>query len=129
MRICWTWLKSESSKGLGTGAAALKLAIIDGPPDEQSGDIKKMTEELAALRTRMNQFTSGKGKGKGKMSTPLPPFNERKTWFYCYKCKQHGLHMSKECRLTDDQKAALPPQPRFPIPTTTPHDTQFPNGM
>ena len=124
-------VKSESSKGHGATAASLKLAAIDSEGQEQTDDMKKMTEELVALKSRLNTFTAGqKGQGKGRAtSTPLPPFNERTTWFYCYKCKQHGLHVSRECKLTEDQRKALAPQPRFPIPTTTPTDSQFPNGL
>ena len=125
-------IKSETSKGLGAKSAALKLAAIEESEGaEQNDEFRKVAAELAALKARMNTFTagSGKGKGKGKASSPLPPFSERKTWFYCYKCKQHGLHVSRECKLTEEQKAALIPQPRYPQPTSVPRDDQFPNGM
>ena len=127
-------VKSESSKGLGVKAASLKLAMVDDEyqPPEQTEEVKKMTAELAALKARMNTFTAGsagRGRGRRRATTPLPAFNDRKTWFYCYRCKQHGLHISKECRLTEEQKQRLSPQPRFPIPTSTPTDAQFPNGM
>ena len=122
-------IKSEAARGHGAKAAALKLAAIDEVvPDPESEKLKLVNEELAALKTRMNTFTAG-GKGRGRATTPLPPFNERKTWFYCYKCKQHGLHVSKECKLTKEAIAKLTPVPRYPNPTTNPSDSQFPNGL
>ena len=124
-------IKSEAARGHGAKAAALKLASIDDiqtPVDPESEKLKAVNEELAALKTRMNTFTAG-GKGRGKITTPLPPFNERKTWFYCYKCKQHGLHISKECKLSKDAISKLTPAPRYPNPTSTPSDSQFPNGL
>ena len=119
-------IKSEAAKGNGARAAALKLAVVEDNQEEDT-QLKIVNEELAALRTRMNTFTAGKG--KGRQDTPLPPFKDRKTWFYCYKCKQHGLHVSKECKLTKTQIADLLPAPRYPNPTTTPSDKQFPNGL
>ena len=122
-------IKSEAAKGHGAKAAALKLAAIDEIiPDPETEQLKLVNEELAALKTRMNTFTAG-GKGRGRATTPLPAFNDRKTWFYCYKCKQHGLHISKECKLSKEAIAKLTPAPRYPNPTTTPADSQFPNGM
>ena len=125
-------IKSETSKGLGAKTAALKLAVVNAG-DERSEEMKRVTEELAALKSRLNTFSGGaKKNGNGqtdKKKTPLPPWGERRTWFYCYKCKQHGLHVSRECRLTQEQRDSLIPQPRFPIPTTTPHDEQYPNGL
>ena len=120
-------IRSEAAKGHGAKSAALKLAVVE---DNQEDDIqlKLVNEELAALRTRMNTFTAG-NKGRGRQDTPLPAFKDRKTWFYCYKCKQHGLHVSKECKLTKQQIADLIPAPRYPNPTTTPVDKQFPNGL
>ena len=119
-------IKSEAAKGHGAKSAALKLAVVE---DNQGEDetLRSVNEELAALRTRMNTFTAGKG--KGRQDTPLPPFKDRKTWFYCYKCKQHGLHVSRECKLNKTQIAELIPAPRYPNPTTTPADKQFPNGL
>ena len=123
-------VKSESSKGLGATSASLKLAALDDSY-EPSNEWRMISNELAEIKTRMNTFSAGagRGRGRGKATTPLPAFKDRKTWFYCYKCRQHGLHVSKECRLNDDQKARLTPQPRFPLPTSTPTDAQFPNGM
>ena len=123
-------IKSEAAKGKGAKAAALKLSAIDDEY-EPNDELKRVTEELAALKTRMNTFTAGttnKGRGRGRPNTPLPPFNERKTWFFCYKCKQHGLHASRECKLTEDERKQLTPQPRYPTPTGTPYDSQYPNG-
>ena len=122
-------VKSETAKGMGAKAASLKLAAIEGEETEPTEELKKVTAELAALKTRMNTFTAGKGKGKGKFTTPLPAFSDRNTWFYCYKCKQHGLHVSKECKLTEAERKALTAQARYPVPSGTPTDAQFPNGM
>ena len=119
-------IKSEAAKGHGARSAALKLAVVEDNQDEDD-NLRQVNEELAALRTRMNTFTAGKG--KGRQDTPLPPFKDRKTWYYCYKCKQHGLHISRECKLTKAQIADLIPVPRYPNPTTTPSDKQFPNGL
>ena len=126
-------IKSEASKGKGAKAAALKLAAIDDEY-EPKDEVKDLKEELAALKTRMNTFTAGsgsagRGRGRGRQNTPLPPFNERKTWFYCYRCKQHGLHASRECKLGEEERNKLTPQARYPAPTGTPYDTQFPNGQ
>ena len=125
-RILELAIKSETAKGHGAKAAALKLAAINEDLTE-GNHLKKVNEELAALRSRMNTFTAGT-KNK-KPNNPLPPMKERKTWYYCYKCKQHGLHISKECKLSKDQIAKLTPAPRYPNPTSTPSDSQFPNGF
>ena len=128
-RILELAIKSETAKGHGAKAAALKLAVIE---DEMQEDptLRKVNEELAVLRTRMNTFTAGKNKNnKQNHSTTLPPIKDRKSWFYCYKCKQHGLHISKECKLTKEQISKLTPEPRYPNPTSTPADSQFPNGI
>ena len=126
-------VKCEASKGHGAKSASLKLAAID---DEYSpnDEVKRLNDELAALKTRMNTFTAGsgqtgRGRGRGRQNTPLPAFEDRKTWFFCYRCKQHGLHISRECKLTDDEVKKLTPQQRYPVPTGTPTDRQFPNGM
>ena len=122
-------IKSEAARGHGAKAAALKLAAIEDG-QEESSQLRMVNEELAVLRTRMNTFTAGaRGRGRRTQSNPLPSFSERNTWFYCYKCKQHGLHISKECKLSKDQIAKLTPAPRYPNPTTTPSDSQFPNGL
>ena len=124
-------VKSEAARGHGAKAAALKLAAIDdnnNEPETDTDKLKSVNEELAALKTRMNTFTAG-NKGRGKITTPLPAFKDRTTWFYCYKCKQHGLHISKECKLSKDAISKLTPAPRYPNPTSTPTDSQFPNGL
>ena len=120
-------IKSEAAKGHGARAAALKLAVIE-EKQEDSFQLSKVNEELAVLKSRMNTFTAGT-KGRKKFNTPLPAFHDRNTWYYCYKCKQHGLHISKECKLSSDQINKLTPAPRYPNPTTAPTDKQFPNGM
>ena len=120
-------IKSESARGQGAKAAALRLAAIE--ENTENSNIDRVNEELAALRTRMNTFTAGNKSRNNKFSSPLPPFNERNKWYYCYKCKQHGLHVSKECKLNEEQISRLTPAPRYPNPTTTPKDGQFPNGL
>ena len=120
-------IKSEAARGQGAKAAALKLAAIE--ENTEVNHINKVNEELAVLRSRMNTFTAGTKTRNRKFNSPLPPFNERNTWYYCYKCKQHGLHISKECRLNDTQISKLTPAPRYPNPTSTPKDSQFPNGL
>ena len=125
-RILELAIKSEAAKGHGAKSAALKLAVVE--EDHEDGlQLKLVNEELAALRSRMNTFTAGT-KGR-RQDSPLPPFKDRKTWFYCYKCKQHGLHISKECKLSKTQISELVPAPRYPNPTSTPFDKQFPNGL
>ena len=125
-RILELAIKSEAAKGHGAKSAALKLAVVE--EDHEDGlQLKLVNEELAALRSRMNTFTAGT-KGR-RQDSPLPPFKDRKTWFYCYKCKQHGLHISKECKLSKAQVSELVPAPRYPNPTSTPFDKQFPNGL
>ena len=119
--------KSEAAKGHGAKAAALKLAVIEELQHEEN-HLRMVNEELAVLKSRMNTFTAGKGRGK-QNSNPLPPIKDRTSWFYCYKCKQHGLHISKECKLNKDQISKLTPAPRYPNPTSTPRDEQFPNGL
>ena len=121
-------IKSEAARGQGAKAAALRLAAIEENKDD-TYEMNKVNEELAVLRSRMNTFTAGTKTRNKRFNTPLPPFNQRDKWYYCYKCKQHGLHISKECRLTEDQISKLTPAPRYPNPTSTPKDNQFPNGL
>ena len=127
-RILELAIKSETAKGHGAKAAALKLAAIDDDALDETR-LRKVNEELAVLRSRMNTFTAGTKSKTKTFNNPLPPMKDRKTWYYCYKCKQHGLHISKECKLTKDQITKLVPAPRYPNPTSTPSDSQFPNGF
>ena len=54
------------------------------------------------------------------------PMNERNA-IKCYKCKQWGRHMMRECKLTREECESLTPGPDE-RPVGDVHDTQYPNA-
>lgn len=103
--------------------------IDDGAYGESKDDpIQALTQELAALKSRLG---SGKKKATNQRSNdrpPLPPMEKRNRWIYCYNCGQYGLHVSKECQLSKEDAKKKERMPRFPAPSGTPYDAMFPNA-
>jgi len=87
--------------------------------------------ELAALSARLAQMTAGGGgkKNGGKDSNrgPPPPMHARTTWFWCYKCQQHGLHTAKECPRSAAEISQLTKQDRRTKPSGPVFDPCFPH--
>ena len=87
--------------------------------------------ELAALSARLTQMTAGGGGNKksgGKNDRgPPPPMHARTTWFWCYKCQQHGLHTAKECPRTAAEISQLTKMDRRTKPSGPVFDPCFPH--
>ena len=118
--------------------AAKMLAGINMELGDQAGATAQggLVAELAALREQFKKFAGG---ATPKTSTPaaggraggarrvMPPMSQRDRWRACYRCKQWGLHIRDECRLTDTEIAKLPVCDLNNKPAGPAHDKQFPN--
>ena len=51
----------------------------------------------------------------------------QRTAIYCFKCKQWGVHIRSECKLTADQIKSLTPEDRNARPQGVVVDAQYPN--
>ena len=126
--------RAESTEGLAknVGIAAINAdgaAAFPGHASQTSGLLSNddLKAEIAALTTRLNQFTGGaKGKKANTPGTPRPPFGQRQ-WTFCFKCKQWGVHVQSECRLSTEELSRLTPQKRSDKPSGPPRDKQYPN--
>ena len=78
---------------------------------------KSDTEEVAAV-------TKGQPKRKPLKDKPM---SERPAVF-CFKCKQWGKHILKECKLSAEDISRLTPQSKADKPKGQVKDTQFPNA-
>lgn len=87
--------------------------------------------ELASLNARLSQMSAGgkgKGGGAGKANRgPPPPMHERNSWYWCYKCQQHGLHTGKECPRSAAEISQLPKADRRAKPAGPVFDPCFPH--
>ena len=120
------------------GATALPVATVP-PQTAGTTNADALKAEIAALSSRLNQFTAGgnKRQGQGRRSggnatttsspaQPRPPFSQR-NWTYCFRCKQWGVHIQSECKLSMEDIRQLSPQNKSEKPSGQPFDRQYPN--
>lgn len=87
-----------------------------------------VSTQVQAGRTQ-EVYAIAKGNPK-KAKTPgkTTPMSERRGPILCWKCKQWGKHVIKECKLTADEIAQLTPQSKEDKPTGEVYDKQYPNA-
>jgi hypothetical protein len=66
-------------------------------------------------------------KEDSKRKTVMPPMSARDRRRHCWRCRQWGLHIRDECKLSDSDIARLEPKDRDSKPSGPAYDTQFPN--
>ena len=115
-----------------------KVALLQAGKDTMQEPTKselkgELLQEIRAMLDRNNgqvaAIGSAKGGPNGRKRTPLKdkPMAERPPVF-CFKCKQWGKHILKECKLSTEEIARLTPQSRNDKPTGTVTDQQYPNA-
>jgi hypothetical protein len=93
----------------------------------------KMIAELAAIKKTIQSMSASGGGGRkkeaggSKKRTVMPPMSQRDRWRHCWRCRQWGLHIRDECKLSDSDIARLEPKDRDTKPSGPVFDTQFPN--
>lgn len=131
-------VRAESAEGLGK---IVQLAGIGEAPTEQfpapfhshgsaadpvAKQLAAVSSELAAVTSRLNQFTAGQRNGQKAAAGPRPSMAQR-DWTWCFKCKQWGVHLRDECKLSAAECKKLTAQSRNRRPEGSPSDSQYPN--
>jgi hypothetical protein len=92
----------------------------------------KMVAELAAMKKMIQSLSASGGGGRKKeettrRKTTMPPMSARDRWRHCWRCRQWGLHIRDECKLSDSDIVRLEPKDKDSKPQGPAFDTQFPN--
>lgn len=93
-----------------------------------------MAEKLRALQAEVNAIrTQGKPKNGNKTGQKTGaqlakiPIHSRRSWVFCYNCKQWGLHFAAECLRSAQEVGTMQPQDRAAKPQSGPVDRDFPS--
>ena len=112
-----------------------KVSALFGSDDRVETLTAKIEEMRRALASSGGQTVGAVNKSNGnsnnkfaKKPGKFTPMSERKGPILCWKCKQWGKHVIKECKLTADEIAQLTPQSKEDRPTGEVIDKQYPNA-
>jgi hypothetical protein len=123
------WEGAAKSKNSNRQIAGYSLELApEGASGGAANSEERIVAELAALKTQFARLAGGKKNNTGeKKKTTMPPMSARDKWRNCFRCKQWGLHIRDECKLSDSQVAQLQPQDKVTKPSGPAFDSQFPN--
>ncbi len=100
---------------------------------QQDHSMETLRGEVSELKRSMDQghvaaaSDRRSNNNKPKVGQRDKPMSDRRPML-CWKCKQWGKHLSKECKLTAEEVARLTPMSKDDRPTGTVVDTQYPNA-
>ncbi len=117
--------KTEIAVNSRSGAQH-KVAMLDGASD---GKLEALRVEMTDLKKKVTteQVGAVEKKRAPKAGQRDKPMKDRRPML-CWKCKQWGKHLSKECKLTVEEIARLTPMTKDDKPAGPVSDAQYPNA-